>query len=127
MKNFNILCLIVVVFFAIPCECQDVPDEVVIDTIADWFEGAPFAHSMHVDFADSCESCHHFSDGEMISCATCHEATLGAMSPDLPSLKKAYHDRCMGCHSEVEAATGCTDCHARARLPEGPELVKGVQ
>ena len=28
-------------------------------------------------------------------------------------LKGAYHLKCMGCHQEMGAPTGCQDCHPR--------------
>ena len=73
-----------------------------------------------------CVTCHASSpESDDPSCTSCHVKDVFAAdnmkknwdTPLLnhrskPSLKAAYHQNCLGCHTEVGAPTGCTDCHA---------------
>ena len=103
------------------------PDVVVIDEVSHWFDPVEFAHADHVDMADACISCHHDQEpGDESACDDCHVAEYDPESPDVPDLKMAYHLLCMGCHDEVDATLECVGCHARAALPEGPELKGGA-
>jgi hypothetical protein len=74
-----------------------------------------------------CAKCHAKSGAAAeVSCQGCHVAkrfdadNLKRISEDNKlyhtdkvGLKAAYHIRCMGCHEEVGAPVGCTDCHQR--------------
>ena len=74
----------------------------------------------------NCVRCHANSpEADNPSCKSCHVADVfGADNLknlwDTPlkhhnnqiGLKAAYHQNCLGCHQEVGAPVGCTDCHA---------------
>lgn len=119
---------------------MDGPDVVELDTLTNIYAGVTFDHAMHADMT-SCATCHHHTTGvpaEDSRCMPCHEASgeadevacsgCHATSPgsaekmkesqevslfhtDTTGLKRAYHLQCMGCHNEMEAASGCEDCH----------------
>jgi len=92
------------------------PDTLVIDSISKLYEEVVFTHSSHVDYADSCATCHHHSPaGETPSCSKCHSASTIVKKGDNPlGLKGAYHQQCMNCHKEMDSGpVGCTDCHAK--------------
>jgi len=99
------------------------PERIEIRELSHWFGPVRFAHGDHALIAGDCESCHHHSDGEAVTCATCHEVGGDLDAPELPSLKVAYHENCMGCHREVEAGPlACESCHQRRALPLGAPL-----
>ena len=71
-----------------------------------------------------CVECHKKSvtEGDKLACGDCHKLHPFAAVHmkkkefllyhiDKPSLKAAYHLKCIGCHKEQGAPTGCTDCH----------------
>lgn len=74
-----------------------------------------------------CVRCHATSGAtDSVACQECHVAKrfeadyiqrLGEdknlYHADKVGLKAAYHLRCMGCHEESGAPTGCQDCHTR--------------
>ena len=118
------------------------PDVVELDTLSNIYDAVTFDHAMHADMA-SCAACHHHTTGmpaENTNCVSCHAASgeahevactgCHASSPgsgakmkeaqavdlfhtDATGLKRAYHLQCLGCHREMEAASGCEDCHAK--------------
>lgn len=67
---------------------------------------------------ESCTSC-------TVACTGCHAGNPGSdvkvkesqgtnlFHNDPTGLKRAYHLKCLGCHKEMEAASGCEDCHAK--------------
>lgn len=81
-----------------------------------------FAHDEHNETAgiDDCTVCHHvYEDGELVedessedqSCADCHDQEG---SDDQPSLIKAFHANCKGCHQEQEKGPiMCGECHIK--------------
>ena len=74
-----------------------------------------------------CARCHSDSKGtSSVACNDCHvkepftvehiremEADPHRYHIDMTGLKAAYHLRCLNCHVEMEAPTGCVDCHER--------------
>lgn len=122
-----------------PC-ASEFPDVIELKTLSNIYTGVIFDHAMHADMS-SCATCHHHTTGmaaEDARCVRCHEASgqtnevacsgCHAASPgnadkmkesqtqnlfhtDTTGLKRAYHLQCMGCHKEMEAASGCEDCH----------------
>ena len=107
-------------------------------------ESVAFPHAIHFGYA--CRDCHHTWDGgtKVLSCSAteCHDQLgtsrdpeTGEKDPDMAIryYKKAYHERCIGCHKEIkqqneelemsgevlEAAlprtgpTGCVSCHPK--------------
>lgn len=98
------------------------PDDLEIGTISHWFQPAPFTHGDHADMID-CAACHHMGGADDPGlCSDCHMPTFDPDEPLLPSLKRAYHLNCVGCHQDMGGPTECTDCHERKALPEGPAL-----
>lgn len=75
----------------------------------------------------NCLRCHAKSGAAaVVACKDCHPAErFGAeymaqleSDPTIyhvgkPGLKGAYHQKCLGCHEEMGAPTGCQDCHSR--------------
>lgn len=75
----------------------------------------------------TCARCHEAgSEASAIACRDCHSANPFSAenlktiddNPQLyhtgkPGLKGALHQKCMGCHQEMGAPTGCQDCHVR--------------
>ncbi len=76
---------------------------------------------------ERCIRCHKdSSEADAVACADCHsaqrfsaeylkkiETTPLLFHRDKPGLKGAYHQKCLGCHQEMDAPTGCQDCHTR--------------
>ncbi len=81
---------------------------------------AVFEHDIHNEAAglDDCAQCHHlYEDGKLVedessedqACAECH-ANDG--SGGNPSLRRAYHLNCKGCHLDAKAGPiMCAQCH----------------
>ena len=115
------------------------PDVVELDALSNIYTAVTFDHTMHADMA-SCASCHHHTTGmqtedvrclrchetsgeaDEVACTGCHAGNAGEMQEsqaanlfhtDSTGLKRAYHLQCLGCHKEMEAASGCEDCHAK--------------
>lgn len=118
---------------------KDIPNRIVIDSIAKEYEPAVFTHGRHVDSlmermtedklaaafhndpAILCAACHHNSplSATPPKCASCHSVDIDPAVPERPALKAAYHLQCMGCHTAMDVArpknTSCNTCHkARA-------------
>jgi len=80
-----------------------------------------FHHEEHNENAglEECNQCHHlYEDGKYIededstdqSCSDCHEL----IEAELPSLMKAFHLNCKGCHQEqTQGPVACGECHVR--------------
>ncbi len=76
---------------------------------------------------EKCIKCHANSgEADEVACQECHsakrfeadyldsiEADNTLHHTDKVGLKAAYHIKCMGCHEEMGAPTGCEECHAR--------------
>lgn len=131
---------------------MDGPDVVELATLSNIYEAVTFDHAMHVEMA-SCAASHHHTTGlpaENASCLPCHQASgeadeiacagCHAVSPgngdkmqesrtvnlyhtDTTGLKRAYHLQCLGCHKEMEAASGCEDCHPKRAVSHKVSLV----
>jgi class III cytochrome C family protein len=83
---------------------------------------AVFVHDTHNETAnlDECSTCHHiFEDGELLedessedqSCSDCHEEKAMGQSP---SLRRAFHLQCKGCHMTQKAGpVMCAECHRK--------------
>ena len=123
------------------------PDTVAIGVLSDEFEPSVFPHKRVLESLASgiqetlpgmmqfhaspyalCASCHHNSPPSATppSCASCHDKSLpagGKMPPDnRPTLKIAYHQQCMSCHTRMNitepANIDCAGCHTR-RMQSG--------
>jgi len=81
-----------------------------------------FAHDAHNEAAgiDDCAECHHvYEDGERLedessedqSCSECHDLKG---SDGQPSLIKAFHANCKGCHqAQKKGPIMCGECHIK--------------
>jgi len=99
---------------------QPVPDVIEIDNMVNLYDSVTFTHEMHVEFADSCASCHHHSPaGVTPACSACHpKAKKVEGTQDKLSLKAAYHKQCMDCHRDMGSGPmKCTECHAKRQAP----------
>ncbi len=121
-----------------PLSPDEIPETVIIDALSDEYEPSVFQHraiyksliegaaasklaeTFHSSPLAACAACHHNSPMEGLAnppkCVTCHSVEPQATSRNVPSLKVAYHQQCMSCHTamklESPAATDCTACHA---------------
>lgn len=76
---------------------------------------------------ENCKRCHiGSSEPDSPACRSCHpikrfsadylakiEEDIHLYHEDKPGLKGAFHQRCLGCHREMDAAADCQVCHAR--------------
>lgn len=123
-------------------DAADGPDDIELLALTNIYEPVAFDHTLHVDVA-SCATCHHHTTGQPaedenclrchketgeadeVSCTACHPANpgraemvraskdTGLFHIDRTGLKRAYHLNCLGCHREMDAPTGCQDCHSK--------------
>jgi hypothetical protein len=94
------------------------PDRVTIGSLSAWYGAVDFTHAKHAELSGDCTSCHHNTDGQAVTCATCHPEQTDPGSPSTMTLKVAYHQRCMACHKAAGSGpVGCTECHSRKALP----------
>jgi hypothetical protein len=121
---------------------SEAPAVIELDHIGDIYDEVIFDHTLHVDIAP-CATCHHHTVGTLVTeprCIPCHKESVqvdviackgchsnNPASPkglhsaqsgklfhiDTAGLKRAYHVQCMGCHSEMDVANECKDCHAK--------------
>ncbi len=95
------------------------PDQVTIGSLSAWYGAVEFTHAKHASLSGDCASCHHNSDGQAVTCATCHPEQTDPGSPSTMTLKVAYHRRCLACHQTAGSGpVGCVDCHSRKALPD---------
>jgi len=127
---------------ALHTSAMEGPDVIELDALSNIYTEVIFDHAMHMDMA-SCATCHHHTTGmqtedvrcvrchqvgrqaDTVACTDCHTLSPGSVDTlkasqaanlfhtDTTGLKRAYHLQCLGCHREMEAASGCEDCHAR--------------
>lgn len=124
-----------------------VPDSIKLDSLVQLYEKVDFNHTKHISIVKDCEQCHHHTTGTLVqdkNCVRCHknsgatavvacrgchsiqtfsaaalrEKNKNAYHMDKLSLKGAYHQGCMGCHTKSGGPTGCQDCHALKKAGE---------
>lgn len=128
-------------------EAADAPETVEINSLAQYYSGVNFNHSMHTGIA-TCVQCHHHTTGgevtnpncirchaksgeaDIVSCKECHSSNrfdkddLNKLDNsmlyhiDKPGLKGAYHLNCVSCHKQMGGPTGCQDCHTMTEAGE---------
>ena len=126
MKTITRIALSLLVGFVLaiaPAWSQD--DMTVVDNAAfDNPQRTPsvFIHDEHNESAgiDDCAACHHvYADGQLVedessedqSCSECHGLNG---SDGRPSLIKAFHTNCKGCHQdEKKGPVTCGECHVK--------------
>ena len=69
---------------------DDIPDQVSIDVMAQYFDAVEFDHEMHTELGEDCSACHHHATGTGTT-----------------------DERCVRCHADSDevAGVGCSDCH----------------
>jgi hypothetical protein len=117
------------------------PDIIVLDRLTDAYGPVTLNHAGHAQTAGGCTECHHqHGQGQSLSCGDCHAVQPEAFkksalpgklkgcrschplsikpdSPEVPTLKAAYHRACFKCHRDMGSVgkdpKGCTEtCHA---------------
>lgn len=68
----------------------DMPEQVSLDTMVEYFDAVEFDHEMHADLGEDCSVCHHH--------------TTGTGTAD---------ERCISCHANSDEfeTVACIDCH----------------
>ncbi len=97
-----------------------IPDDKSVITFETKTGVVTFNHSLHATVRGiECASCHHtYTEGETIKpCSECHKkkaSPVEGFSVLAPKNKKAFHDKCKGCHKytveELEKPAGPTKC-----------------
>lgn len=94
---------------------SEAPDNMVLDKIADQYQGVNFDHKLHAgmsEMSEGCSTCHHFCPpGQIPPCRTCHGGEANPQNLRQPGLKGAYHRQCLNCHREWSHETDCNVCH----------------
>lgn len=115
---------------------DDIPEKVVIKSIADEYEASEMPHRkivlklmenikdskmagvFHSDPGAVCQACHHNGQPgqkKPPKCVNCHGKPFVEQNPGRPGLKAAYHGQCMGCHKSMSLKkplnTDCVGCH----------------
>jgi len=118
------------------------PETIELDSLSNIYEPVTFDHALHA-YMESCATCHHHTlnqppedenclrchqDSTQVAevmCSGCHPAFPGNAEKlkesqddnlyhiDTAGLKRAFHQKCLGCHMEMGAASGCEDCHPK--------------
>ena len=102
------------------------PDEVVIDAAQDKRAAVTFPHAAHVEWVESCDTCHHTfegltaesaADADVQGCVACHLDPEQADTPSMRSMslrENPFHAGCIDCHKEQESGpTRCEQCHSK--------------
>lgn len=97
-----------------------IPDDKAVITFETKIGVVTFNHALHATVRSiECASCHHtYTEGEPIKrCTECHKkkaAQVEGFSVLAPKNKKAFHNKCKGCHKytleELEKPAGPTKC-----------------
>jgi len=86
---------------------------------------AVFSHDEHNENADisECNECHHvyengvrleYESSEDQYCSDCHNLKKMSNGNGKPTLMKAFHTNCKGCHMEIMAGpVMCGECHVK--------------
>jgi hypothetical protein len=96
-QTFRVLCVLLLTLMisavGIRVTAADYPDQIMLDNMADLFEGVAFDHELHADLGEDCAVCHHH--------------TTGTGTTD---------ERCVRCHADSPetANVACQDCHVAA-------------
>ena len=94
------------------------PHRKIVQKIMDGMKDDAMAAYFHSSPSAVCSGCHHNSPASSNppKCVSCHGKVADGKGEAKPDLKTAYHQQCIGCHSEMgiqkPAATACAECHA---------------
>ena len=98
-------------------EASKLPHGAIVRNLAEKAAGDALARGFHSSELTMCSSCHHYTPQSATPprCISCHQTTTGMMDGhEVPALKAAYHNQCMGCHAAMNQkplATDCNGCH----------------
>ena len=124
IKYISRIIAILFIFFFIGLTANSQEDlEIIDNTVFKNPQRPPviFNHEEHYENIglDECNQCHHlYEDGKYIEdedstdqmCSDCHEL----VDTESPSLMKAFHLNCKGCHQEQKLGpVACGECHIR--------------
>lgn len=105
-------------------------DSPYADTYDQKYGPVRFMHAKHAASLDGdCAACHHYRPAdpeaaETVACRSCHQEAFGGGEVERLGLKAAYHQQCMGCHTDMKKGpVSCEGCHAK-RPVDHKELVK---
>lgn len=121
---------------AVAIDYTALPNEVVIDVIADQYKAVQFPHQQIIEAMMGkienntlaaqfhqgkdviCQSCHHNSPqvtDPPPKCISCHAYSDIDQGDRVPAMKTAYHRQCFACHEAMEienpVSTDCVACH----------------
>lgn len=106
------------------------PHRKIVLSLVAGMKGDKLAGAFHATDTTVCQGCHHMSPASKTPprCGNCHPAVEGTAATPRPTLKAAYHNQCMNCHTAmgisgkvadkapgakpVPKSTDCTGCHA---------------
>jgi len=121
---------------------EDIPEKIIIGELMYQYGPVEFPHRkivktlvsnivdnrlagyFHAEKGTICQACHHNSPEtkKPPNCTSCHGRPFDEKNPLRPGLKAAYHQKCIGCHEEMNiekpSPTGCADCHKIVGLPQ---------
>ncbi|GAM08878.1 high-molecular-weight cytochrome c [Geobacter sp. OR-1] len=140
----------VTITLSLPQKAAAIPDKIDIGSLEALYKKVNFDHAAHIKTIYDCAVCHHHTTGALVTdpnCVRCHKTSNPTkdvacrnchrkdpfsadvmnekLNPnryhnDIPGLKGAYHQSCLGCHKKMNGPTGCQDCHKRK--PEGDAM-----
>ena len=109
---------------------DDIPEDKRIIRFDSEFGLVNFFHHLHAELrTSSCETCHHTYEevGEIRPCHECHKNEL-SMFDETPTIAKAFHVRCKGCHQyttqvlfKTAGPVTCGLCHLGVEHLASPE------
>lgn len=116
---------------------KDIPDNVVIKTLAKKYEPAVMPHKKIIDSLRAiikrsnlatyfhvredivCQGCHHHSPvgAKPPLCESCHGKPFNEADLFKPGLYGSFHRQCLGCHQsmKIEKPSDCVGCHAKKK------------
>lgn len=104
---------------------SEAPDSVWLDELAAEHLPIMFDHKPHARMAGmkgDCAGCHHYSPkGKIPACRTCHPKDASTANYAQPDLKTAYHQQCLGCHSQWANEALCDVCHPQPANGNAPK------
>ncbi len=128
MKRKYILIPIILYFGLLPIIAAQAQEDMqfVDNTVFEKPKRPParFEHDNHNDISgiEECNTCHHvYADGRLVeddssedqSCSDCHGIDPAG---NRPSLRRAFHLNCKGCHQQQGAGpVMCAECHQKPR------------
>lgn len=98
-----------------PIKCIDchkikntaVEDFYILNTIPGVYGSVTLSHKGHIKRNIECTTCHHILEEKPKACKACH---YSKNLKNRPSLKGAYHRKCLTCH---KVKKGCKYCHIK--------------